>query len=891
MDDDEDIIFINLINNSDVQVVETKSHNYDIPVTNVDVPETKGRIDGLSHCTENKVLLCDTENDVVLHSDENDVLSIFTSSDGENDDKPYVISEWNSSLGEYSVCSMEFDDIFRKAEEYNQYKHIDISNYEEPIHYYPNNDYNIHNMLTDTTNDTYIQKMNISPSMEPEMNIAHPVTEQSTSNQLIVAGCSRDTGNIHRKNYIPNYTGTNIKPNRENTAIYTENINRVIPKEIINGFENVSKKCKNIPDSVRIILSYGLKFILPYKKYKVIDIIDMIDNVSDVWDELSEENKIRNINKWKNNLIKVMCDYNNKLNLIDKKIINMLMCLEDFIKSNPNIVIMEADKGKKTITIDKDELDTMTQKFMEEAFLKELYVYRGTFNEKEILIMRNKTKAILYRNISKWKEHGIFVIRNECNLGKEKWFWDTMRNVDNEIPKMIFTVKTHKDILGVRNICPKNKCISYGVSKAVYSILDIALKNKWTKLKYVDKNIYNVVEWAKGIDGHIIRNNECLVTVDIKEMFNEINVNKLIEFISRNIDESIFNKDTIMDIIRYDIQGANMIQWDGKFYEQCKGVPMGGPSSCIYTKIYMDIFFTLRKDEFDNNGILVLGINVDDILLIVNKDKDWRKVLNNMSKDMELEMKINIEEDNLVEFLDMQIINQKVYNEIGIRRHKKHYVSNRIVSKWTNINSKAKDGILSNHLNRTIDLTSLRYLYDNIQLNIGDILDNGFTLNDVKRIIVSILYKNRDCHLSRLELESPKGNNELIKREKMAILESCLDTINLQMNIIHRENSKKNIKRNTQDINVNDVKQRRINKRKIIRKRKCAKLNLKNDAYTRKDNNKKYIRIPFLNDDKIKYAKDKIKEAIGDKFNSAVTIRKENRLTNIVNYKQTPPRT
>lgn len=49
-----------------------------------------------------------------------------------------------------------------------------------------------------------------------------------------------------------------------------------------------------------------------------------------------------------------------------------------------------------------------------------------------------------------------------------------------------------------------------------------------------------------------------------------------------------------MEMIEYDITGANWITHDNKLYRQDKGIPMGSPTSTKYAEIYTNYFITIN---------------------------------------------------------------------------------------------------------------------------------------------------------------------------------------------------------------------------------------------------------------------------------------------------------
>lgn len=54
-----------------------------------------------------------------------------------------------------------------------------------------------------------------------------------------------------------------------------------------------------VPDSVRIILSLGEKFIIPYKRISMGEIVTMIRGMDRTWENERMEDRMRVFNEWK----------------------------------------------------------------------------------------------------------------------------------------------------------------------------------------------------------------------------------------------------------------------------------------------------------------------------------------------------------------------------------------------------------------------------------------------------------------------------------------------------------------------------------------------------------------------------------------------------------------
>lgn len=234
-----------------------------------------------------------------------------------------------------------------------------------------------------------------------------------------------------------------------------------------------------------------------------------------------------------------MVDERNCLDSNQRRIVKMTTILEELIEKHDELIIIQADKGYRTILMEKCNLNKIIEIFIQKQVINGLYEQVTEVGE-EIKIKLIKEMAMLRLRVSnsgEWKTRGIFVDRGNKNMAIEEEFWKGIRAVDNKIPNMIFTIKAHKKPMALRNICPKNKAITYGVNKVVATIPVMDIRIKFDEMGFEDHNIYNAIEWArKKIEGTKIDDNEQMVTVDVKEMFNNINTGLLLNFIKININ-------------------------------------------------------------------------------------------------------------------------------------------------------------------------------------------------------------------------------------------------------------------------------------------------------------------------------------------------------------------
>lgn len=127
------------------------------------------------------------------------------------------------------------------------------------------------------------------------------------------------------------------------------------------------------------------------------------------------------------------------------------------MKRNKHLNIQQSDKGKKTIIIETEIVGKLAMHFMEKRFTKS-YIFQKVQQKQKATSKGNQEAALLRKKVLSWREKGIFKIRNQKNMGKEKEYWDKINSVQDIIPTMRFIIKAHKpNELKIRNLCPKTE--------------------------------------------------------------------------------------------------------------------------------------------------------------------------------------------------------------------------------------------------------------------------------------------------------------------------------------------------------------------------------------------------------------------------------------------------
>lgn len=636
-------------------------------------------------------------------------------------------------------------------------------------------------------------------------------------------------------------------------------------KEIKGGFRNCTDPPRHIPKNIRILLSLGDKFIIPHRKYTNEDILDMIEDLENIWHTTPVWEKSRNLEKFKNELINDMLEDRTNPGKKERKIIKAVNDLEKFMKENKDLCIKQADKGNQTIIMEKAIFKELANTFLEKALNNKLYTFEEVASENTIEIIALREMARLRRKVSIWKQGGLFIQRNEKNVSLEQTYWSHITNVDSHIPNMLFVIKTHKEEgLAIRNICPKNKTWTQHLSQIITDIIEDALKDNLRKINYINTNIDNIEKFAEEIQGQTIQEDEEINSVDIKEMYNKIDQNSLIDIIRRYIDNQTYNRETLIDMIKYDIQGANWATYNKRIYKQTQGIPMGASTSSVYAKIYLDYYISLNWKDLKKAGLTHMYKYVDD-LLIINKKGKLSQITDILNKETKLEHKTVKKEKEETEFLDMLInINQ---GAIQTRKYKKPYMSNRTINANSTQSWHTKNATITNRFHRSIKLTSTEHLYNVLQLDIEVILNNGYNLMRTEKLlkIAHNKFKETTNNTTKEALKKHRLN-------KLKIIEECLHTIQIQKNQTKRKISRIHGTIQEPQTNAEPKPKGRTHKtisktiksKKAARKRHIAKHKNKGKA------NKSYIRTPFKGETSLKRIKSNVRNILNTNQNYAI---------------------
>ncbi|RLU15331.1 hypothetical protein DMN91_012325 [Ooceraea biroi] len=232
--------------------------------------------------------------------------------------------------------------------------------------------------------------------------------------------------------------------------------------------------------------------------------------------------------------------------------------------------------------------------------------------------------------------------------------------------------------------------------------------------------------FVKQISGKEINSDSILVSLDVVSLFTNVPkelvmaaIEKRWRFISVNCKFSLDQFKYAVDLIL----GSTSFSFNGQFYDQIFGSPMGSPLSPILTDMVMEDLEVHCLGLLDFT-VPVFYRYVDDVFTILPRDRlhDVLNVFNGYHP--RLRFTYEIETNNMLSFLDATVIRDD--NVLITNWYQKPTFSGRYVNFLSNHCVKHKIGIVKSLVDRALILSDVKFHESNIALVRGILIDNGY---------------------------------------------------------------------------------------------------------------------------------------------------------------------
>lgn len=463
----------------------------------------------------------------------------------------------------------------------------------------------------------------------------------------------------------------------------------------------------HIPDDVKLVLSFGPKFIFPSKLN--------IDTIDGILTEMS--GKIRRClpvetqeEAFKQTAIQVekyMHKYNTE---IEKWLIFVEHRVENFLMDNKNIIVTKSDKGNHTVIIDKD-----------------------TYKQKILQLVKNNNDYIPIDPIEPQileEKNNLFV--NE--LSKLGSIEDTDEYLDfvTTIAKFYGLIKVHKNTLPARPIV--SSCSTPGFKLA--GLLTEILNKIYPEKGFHIKNTYELVEKTKLVN---LEHDDVFVSFDVVSMFTNISINLMLSIIKKRekdiMDIYKIEWNLFKDMLTFVLRECAVFTFNDQFYKQRDSLAMGSPLSPILAKILMSdiMIYVTEHIKFEPK---LCALFVDDSLWIIGTSQKEMILSTLNTYDNKIKFTMELETNGGIDFLDVHL--SKNENKVITCWKRKPYASHRILNFLSNHNKTVIVETAKSYIKNVLLLSNDEFFQDNKQKLIDTLRYNCFP----EDIIIRLLHEN-----------------------------------------------------------------------------------------------------------------------------------------------------
>lgn len=413
---------------------------------------------------------------------------------------------------------------------------------------------------------------------------------------------------------------------------------------------------QEIPPETSILLSLGPKFSLPYTDVNKLPIYHLIADLESIL-HTNPDRQIQNQNRCQiTNIIQ------NHINTMEKRkstdqltqfCTTAISTTKQFLATHPNIRVMPADKGNRTVIMNSD-------------------TYQMKMNE--LLKDANTYKQIARDPTAKNQSHNNNIVQRlfDLKLIDNKTF-HSLKTTTATCPRIYGQPKVHKTNIPLRPVVPNITAPTYTLSKYISKILRASIQNQY--------NIPDSFAFCNYINSVTLPPDYVMISLDVIALFPSIPRELITKGIIDNWQKIKTNTNICLDLFLEIVDfcvNSSYFQFNNKFYQQVNGTAMGSPLSPILAEIVMD---TLIETTLETTTIAIPVVKkyVDDLFLAVHQNQT-QEVINCFNNyHPSLQFTCEEEKDNTLPYLDMLLI-RKADQTIRTQWYAKSIASGRLLN-------------------------------------------------------------------------------------------------------------------------------------------------------------------------------------------------------------------
>ncbi|XP_071579989.1 uncharacterized protein [Temnothorax nylanderi] len=509
-----------------------------------------------------------------------------------------------------------------------------------------------------------------------------------------------------------------MKHNVQQKHKATNKFNRIFSKQDYKTFFNNDRKKWlinisniNIPDNITHILSLGDNFGIPVtnrdKKDRLLTTIDTIKNFETSSYKMPPA-AINTIRSSIANSLKLFLNKNIHVEYIDRYILREFSNCQRFLRNNPDIFVTKADKGQITVIMDRtDYNDRMIDLLNDES----------TYNK----LKNNPNKKLstrLNQLVKSWHDNDIIDYSTYCQL----------RCTNGNLPRCYGLPKVHKAGFPLRIIVSSVGSPLYNIASYLHAILDELLP----KPKSYIKDSWSFVQTIRDIT---INADHVLASFDVTSLFTNIPKELVLQGIEKRwhliSPHTKFSLPQFLHAVEWVLTSTSFC-FNGQYYEQVFGSPMGSPFSPKAADIVMEDLEThcLGALDFD---LPFYCRYVDDSFAIIPMSRlnDILDVFNGYHP--RLNFTYELENNDGLPFLDTIVIRDG--NRLTSNWYRKPTFSGRYTNYFSSHPLKYKVNTITSLVDHAVLLSDARYHDSNINLVKKILVNNSFPMDLINKHI------------------------------------------------------------------------------------------------------------------------------------------------------------
>ncbi|XP_036320814.1 uncharacterized protein LOC118735267 [Rhagoletis pomonella] len=311
-------------------------------------------------------------------------------------------------------------------------------------------------------------------------------------------------------------------------------------------------------------------------------------------------------------------------------------------------------------------------------------------------------------------------------------------------PRLYGLPKIHKENTPLRPISAFTNVPCYKLSKFIGQTLKEIVSHEY--------NVHNSFQLKDRLKNIRIEEDEILISFDVVSLFTNIPVQFAIRIIMEQWTSlqrhTTLTRKQFLTTLEFCLRDNNYFLYDGTYYQQVHGMPMGNPLSPTVADIVLDKILDDSIAELKTKDIYIKYINkyVDDIFAIVKKNdvEEILKVFN--SQRSKIQFTTEVEDGNKLAFLDVEV--HRSNNIIKTNWYAKSVASSRMINYHSNHPWTQKKNTAINLINKIYALSDHEFRKDNGRKIRNILYKNGYPNEAIERLIATAKNKPKAANLN-----------------------------------------------------------------------------------------------------------------------------------------------